>query len=785
MDKVRADLIQTYRAIRARPSATAATVLVVGLGIGLTSAMFALADPFLLRPLPYADPDELVVIHLRAEFGVDQTPGQLGIPTLADWQARDDLFQSVSAHRTGPALRLRTPDRAVAVQTMEVSSNLFRVLGVSATDIASPVGSGQRERPLALTAGSHERLFGAGSVIGTTFLESNGGSVRVTSILPPEFLFPRARVNPLDALLFVDVAALADVERLSGMMESRPYTVIARLRRGVTPETAQAALTAALAHPKALTIRAQSLTHFMRRDSQPLAVGALLSGILILVVCAANLGNLLLARGAYRVREFATREAIGATRTDLARLILVELAVVTASGIAAGLALAHAALALTGSVIPAEYAALGTPAVTARVIAFACLMGTAVMSCGIVPSWTAWRTAPRTSIGAASAGEARGVRALRMFMAAAQCAIAVILLSGAALLLRSYINLTRQETGFARDLVVAAVSYPPAHLGPRLQSDIDGTLERFRRIPGVVAVGAATGSMVDDLLSQQMVRAAGRSAPVQRKYVSPGYFEAVGTAVISGRTLTPQDTRATAIVNESFATRYWPGGQAVGQQVILGIQPAEIVGVVRDTFDIALDRRPEPALFTILKDPALALRVNYVLRYATPDRAAPTTLAREVAAVNADAILINASVLEGRLMATVNDRIFATLVLTFFAVAGVGVCAAGLIGIVSFVVARRTREIAIRMALGATVSNIRRVVLGEAIGAAAAGAAAGVVAGRWLSRTAESLLYGVQPGDWPAVVLAVVVMMVVVSLAALLPVRSVTARSPWDVLRAE
>ena len=465
MDKLRGDLVQTYRAVRARPSATTATVLVVGLGIGLTSAMFALADPFLLRPLPYTHPHELVVIHLDVEFGVDEAVGEPDIPSFAEWQARDDLFQGAGAYRVGRALRLRTPDGAVGLETMEVSANLFRVLGVPATDVGSPVGQAESGRALALTAASHERLFSGRGVVGTAFLEGNGASVRVTSILPREFLFPRASVNPLDALLLVEVAALADVRRLDGTMESRPYTVIARLRGGVTPEAAQAALTSALRDPRAITIRLQSLTPFMRRDTQPLAVGALLAGILILLVCAANLGNLLLARGAYRTREFATREAIGATRRDLARLILVELAVVTAAGIPSGLALAHAALAFTGSVIPAEYAALGTPTVTARVIAFACVMGGTVMTFGILPAWAAWRAAPRMLVGAASVSETRAVRALRMFMAAAQCAIALILLSGAALLFRSYINLTSQETGFARSVVVASVSYPPAHLG--------------------------------------------------------------------------------------------------------------------------------------------------------------------------------------------------------------------------------------------------------------------------------------------------------------------------------
>jgi hypothetical protein len=370
-------------------------------------------------------------------------------------------------------------------------------------------------------------------------------------------------------------------------------------------------------------------------------------------------------------------------------------------------------------------------------------------------------------------------------MAATQSAMAIILLSGAALLFRSYVNLTSQDTGFARHVLVVSASYPPGHSGPRLQADIDETIERLRRVQGVVAVGAATGPMVDDLMSVQMVRANGRPGPVGRKDITPGYFDAVGTPLAHGRYLTSDDLRTGVVVNESFASRFWPGGQAIGQQVILGMRPALIVGVVRDTFDIALDSPPQPTVFALLNNPAVASRVNYALRLAPATQPAPAVLAREIAVVNADAVVIQATTLRGRLTATVKDRTFATLVLTFFAVAGLGVCGAGLIGIVSFVVARRTREIAIRMALGATPSRIRQLVLREALSAAAIGALAGLVAGRWLSQTLTSLLYGLQPDDGPAILIAVVVMTLVVIVASLIPARRATHLSPSDALRAD
>lgn len=787
MGKLRSDVVHAWRSLRARPAATGATVLVLGVGVGLTAAMFALADPFLLRPLPYPRPAELVVIELSAGSGATLAR----VPTLSDWQARDDLFQGVAAYRAGDVMRLRTAGGGAALQTMEVSENLLPLLGVPAPKVVASrehQGRESADLPVVLTATAHERLSGGGSIAEQSFPRQGGGTIRVTGVLPRAFLFPRAAAGArLDSLIFVTNPALLHIERSPGgqSFSANPFTLVARLRAGVTPNTVEEALGGIGGDTAGLKVAVRPLTSYMRRGIEPLALGTFSAGVLVLLICAANVGNLLLARGVYRSREFATREAIGATRGDLARLILVELALITAGGITSGLFLAHVALGAVEAVIPDEYSALGMPAVTIRVLAYAGVVGAVVMIASTIPAWAAWRVAPRALVERIGFSEGRTVRALRFGMAAAQSAFAVVLCSGAALLVRSYVNLILQDTGFGHGVHVVSVSYPSELKGPLLQADIDATLERLRRLHGVVAAGAATGPMVDSLRTTQIVHVGGVGGLVERKSVSAGYFEAVGTRIVAGRGLAATDRNAAAVVNESFARRYWTDGGAVGKQVTLGPFPGEIVGIARDTFDVAWDTPPGPTVFALLHNPAFGFRVSYALRFAPRSRPADVLLAREVAAVNADAVIIETSSLSGRLAGTVRDRSFATLVLTFFAIAGVGVCAAGLIGVVSFVAARRTREIAIRIAVGATPSGIRRLIVQEAAAATGAGALTGLVIGRWLSKTLEAHTYGVEAGDWSTTVTVALLMIAVVAAAAVIPATRAMRLSPSAALREE
>jgi predicted permease len=779
------DLRHTWRAVRVRPAATAATVGVLGLGIGLTSAIFALADPFLLRPLPYADPDRLAIVSLHSE---NRRPGPF--PTLADFEARRDLFAAVAAYTPldSRRLRVRLPEGDAMVNTAVVSRSFFTVLGVP---IALPAdweaASARGETPLVLLPGADPRLRDL--PLGTAVPTQDGEVLRIVGMVPPGFVFPRGRVSsPPVAIAPLTEGSLLDV-RIGANGRSFSSTskdVIARLNAGVSPELVESVLGPPESETRAYSLTAHSLRQQMTAHLEGLAVGTFAAGLLMALGCAANLANLLAARGAFRAAELATRTALGASRFDLARLALVELAVLTLAGVAAGLASAHVALGVAGAVLPAEYAALGAPAVTGRVAAFAVGLGTMIMAVGVVPALTAWRLTPAAALAPRAVVDSRRVRALRFVMTAGQSAVAMLLLAGAALLGRSFLHLVGQDTGFAGDPVVVSVSYSSRHDADALQRDIDATIERLRRLPGVTTAAAATGvGMVDGSMAGTVVLVNGKARLISTKQVTPGYFEAVGASIVAGRPLEERDGAMHGlVVNRRAAAELWPDGTALGRPIVRGKITATVVGVVADTFDQALDVQPGAMLFSVLQPPS-GSRVSFILRTSETADALRQSAERAVTETNRDAIVMDVSGIGDRLAASVRDRLFATMVGMMFAGAGVGVCAFGLIGVVSFMVARRTREIAIRTAIGAEPRHVRRLVMRQALTAALTGTSLGLTLGWWSSRWLESLLYGVEAGDAATLGAGAVVMLAIVGAASWFPARRALGLSPTIALRAE
>jgi predicted permease len=569
------------------------------------------------------------------------------------------------------------------------------------------------------------------------------------------------------------------------VLRARQFSVVARLRRGITPARVQAALNASLSRSGVVATVAP-LSAFMTRRVRPLALGALAAGLLILGIAAANLANLLLARSAFRAREFATRLAVGASRLDLVRLTLAEVGILVIFSSALGLACAQAVLQIAGRIIPAEYAALGAPAVTLRVVACAILSAAFVTLAGLTPTWYVWlRMSPGAIIGHVLPSETRLASLLRCVMVGAQCAISMVLLVTAMLLVRSQLNLETQNTGFAPDVLTVAVSYPPEQADQSLLGDVEASVAALRRLNGVRAAGAATGTVVDDALAATIVRVGGKPELVARKRVTVGFLDAIGARLVEGRALEPADRgKGAVLVNESFVRRHWPKARAVGRQIVVGETTSEIVGVVGDTFDVALDTPPQPTVFNVMEVP-FAYRVTFAIGLTGSSRPSELSLQRAFTSANPDAVVVEARLLRDRLASSVKDRSFATLVLTVFAIAGIGVCAAGIMGVVAFVVARRTREIAIRVAIGAPPSRVRRLVMAEALVAAAAGSVIGLAGGAVLSRAVASLLYNVSPGDWRTTTAAAVLMVGIVAVASAVPAGRAVRRPPTEALRVE
>ena len=792
MNTLRIDLLHSWRAVRARPAATIGTMFVLALGVGLVGAMFALADPFLLRPLPYANPGDLVVITVEPPRPDPTLPinarSTAPAPTLADWQVRTDLFTKVAAYRIGESFRLRLPNGAVAVRTARVSDDFFDVLGIPMPRLRADDPAGRHTAVVASLAALHRLGVQPDVAMGQTFPRHDGGSVRVAGVLPAAFLFPRASIWPrIDAIAPLPSTSLVNtVERDEGRsIAIESLIVVARVRPGVSAALVETALSAARPGANTPRIRARSLSTHMTARIRPLAIGAMGAGLLILVICIANVANLVLARRVYRDAEFATREALGASRADLLRLVAVELVFLTAGGVLGGLFVTNAALVVAGLVIPDEYVALGAPAVTLRVVLFTGLVGIAVMLIGLLPAALAWGHGTGKVLRREVATGGRGLRVLRVTITASQSAVAMLLVVGAALLVTSQVNLFSQDTGFSDDVIVVSASYPAEQSGARLRASVEVIVEEARRVTGVTHAAAAVGPMIDG----SRVVGAGFGAPASPKIVTPGYFEAVGCTLVAGRFLTSGDTRASAVVvNEAFARLRWPDRPALGQRP-LAQRPAEVVGVVRDTFDVALDSPPEPTVYLLMDDGVAGFgsqnRVDYVVRAPERSSTAVAFVQRAITRAAPDATIIETSTIEERLGQSVRNRSFATLVSTFFAIAGTGICLAGLAAVVAFVVGRRTREIAIRIALGASPARVAWLVTSEAVGGSLAGIAGGLIAGVSAARTIESLLYGIRADDWSTPVAAAAAMLAVTALASLVPAIRAIRMAPSTALRVD
>lgn len=791
MDMLRSDVIHAWRAMRARPTATLATVAVLTLGIGLVSAMFALADPYLLRPLPFAKPHELYQLNLN-------TWSQAHVPALADLTARTDLFAGVLS-QAAETVTVEGNGNEVTLRLAAVTPNYFDVLGVPMAIPAEWRHLGNStETPVILTASTASRVFGRAQVEGQSLRRTDGpGGFRVATTLAAPFVDPFARPGTtVDGFIPFDDRPLLSIQTSasgnSGSAASVP--VLVRLQPGVTAAIVSDMLSTTRAEnpmPRdGVVIVADSLVTRLTERVRPMAFGALAAGLLILVVCSANVANLLLVRGATRTREFASREALGASRADIARLVLVELGLLTVLGVAGGLAVAKGALLAAALVIPAEYTTLGAPAITARVVGLACLAGVLVMLAGMVPGWAAWRVSPLALFNRIASGETIRVRVLRFTMTVAQTALAVVLLVGAVLFGRSYVNLIAQDPGYDGDTFAITVSYGQGvQVNASMMAD---ALERLRSLPGVTHAGVSRGSLVDGSVSGGVggnLTINGQRASGLPQQVSLGFLETLGARIVDGRLWTMDDHGRTAIVNESFATDCCDGRPIVGQVLGVGERSFEIVGVVQDLYTTSLDRKPGPTVFLPLETGSGTSagwpRVNYVIRTAAPNAGLALAAERALKAADAGIIVSRGASMRERLMQSINDRSFATLIVVFFGLAAIGVSAAGVVGVVGFVVARRTREIAIRLAIGATAGDVRGLVTREAGIAAAVGAVSGLVVARWLSKTVESLLYGIEPADPFSFVLAAGAIVAIVVGAAWVPARRASQISPTIALRAE
>jgi predicted permease len=806
-----ADLRHGLRALRRNPECGVAGLLAVALGIGASAAVFSAVDRVLFRPLPYADESRLVSVGMMAPLDTNEF---LLAGNYAQLRHNPGPFTEVSAFQAGAiACDLADAD-PVRLSCLRVERNFLALFGMQPT--VGRAFSADEDLPngprVAMISHAlwRSRFAADPRVPGRSFL-LDGVPTTIVGVLPADFLMPT--LVPADVLLPL---ALDEARERSG----RPFRAFARLRPGTSVDGARAALGPLFSQIVENTVPPQfrkdvSLRIRPVRDRQlgdaRLASLTLFGAVLaVLLIACANLANLLLARGAARDREMAVRTALGATRGRLLRQALAESTLLSLTGAVLGCGVAWVALTIFQRLGPATLPRLDEAAIDLRVLAFA-VSGALLtgLAAGLPAAWRPFGS--RALSGNRTTAQGRGW--LRGGLVAAQIGLSLTLLAGAGLLLRSLWNLERVPLGLDADRIVAAsFSLGRQHYAdPARQLAFFSELERrLQAVPGAQAVavtdslpptgGTRARPFATIEVEGQPRLPEGTGGMVVWRYVTPGYFDTLGIRIRRGRAFSDEDRRPgvySMIVSESLARRMFPSTDPLGKHVLRGPQGEwfTVVGVAADVKNRGPADETSPEFYVVRKpvadltwnnqEPPMGWRQAYALVRTPVAPALATSALRRVIAELDPALPVQFTSMRARLDGvTERPRFYATLLATF-AGAGVLLAAIGLFGTMSFLVARRRREIGVRMALGATAGNVLRHVLGGAARWALAGIAIGIPGVISVSRFLRALLFRVDPLDPAALVFSAMFLAAVVLAAAFAPAWRAARLDPADTLRQE
>jgi putative ABC transport system permease protein len=810
MGNVLQDIRFALRSFRRNPGFASVAVLTLALGIGATTAVFTVAKNVIFDPLPFADPDRLVMVWERnSAQNIDRQPPSP--PNYADWRRQNRTFEDLAAMGDG-SLTLSGLDQPTVVQVAYVTPNVFELLGVEAE-----LGRTLREGDAALvdddevtgasltviSDGLWKAAFGADpAVVGRT-VELNGTAVEILGVMPPTFDVPRPDVD-----LWLPV----DYTSSTFHRQSRYLLVIGRLASNVTAERARADLDRIQASIAEIFPEANSgwstvivpvedeVVGASTRDVLLVLLGAV--GFVLLIACA-NVANLLLGRSNTREREISVRTALGAGRARVIAQLLTESVVLGVLGGVLGTALALAGVDLLLALEPAGVPRLREVNVDAASLGFAA--GASLLTAllfGLMPALQASRRSVADTLrGAAALGRGSPERA-RSTLVVAEIAISLVLLVGAGLLIRSLVQLRSVDPGFEADgVTVARVNLGAEYTNNAMKvTYFDEMLGRIREAPGVHAAGVTSVLPMDPagidfdlpyLAEGHPARPEGELPQTDYRIASDGYFDALGMDIVRGRDFTSLDRAETAqvvVVNESLAEQLWPGQDPIGKTITIFYVdevPWEVVGVVEDTRHRGLGA-PAPAQMYVPMAQAEFL-FGYMHFAVRTDGTAETVRAiREIGAEVAPAYPLYGITSMSSIVAatTERDRFVATL-LGAFALLALCLAAVGIHGVVAYQVSERTREIGLRMALGADRTTVLHEVLRRAAAIAVVGVLIGAVGAAATTRVVRSFLVDVSPLDPLTFGATIAALMVVALVAAFVPALRAARMDPAGALRSD
>ena len=824
MTTVLQDLRYACRAFLRAPGFTLAAVLSLAIGIGANTAIFSVVDALLLRPLPYKDSDRLVILWNRSP----------GLNITQDWFSTAQYFDVRNGQRSfeDVAIAIGGVDNVTGgaeperIGTIHVSSNLLPMLGVHAVRgrLFTPQEDSPGAAPTAVLGyGTWMRRFGGDQGVVGRSIVVNGKSYQIVGILPQSFSLPREVMPTLngaeDAEVLLPLPLSADA---ISARNREDYNIVAKLKPGSSVEQAQAemnTLTARLRrdHPElyppngGLTFSVVPLDEQVVGDvRRTLLILAGAVGCVLLIACA-NVANLLLSRALARRKEIAVRAALGANRARLVRQLLTESLVLALGGGAFGVLLAIAATTLVHLLGTKQVPRIHDIAVNGQVLLFT--LGLSVVSgilFGLAPAMRLTGRNVHENLQDASRGSAGayslwgGRNRLRRLLVAAELGLSVVLLVMAGLLVRSFVKIERVFPGFnsnnllTLELKMSGRRYDGNNL--LVHQTYQQLWQRLERLPGVSASGGVTSLPMSQMYAWGPIVVEGRPLlpgesfiNADQRAVGGDYFQAMQIPLLKGRFFDESDTPdkpRVAIVDEFMARELWPGENPLGKRIKpAGVDASNapwltVVGVVGRIKQDSLDSNPRIA-FYISHSQYPARAMNVVLRSTTTPETMTAAVKKEIRGVDPDLPVFNVRTMTQRMDESLARRRFTMVLFGAFAGLALALATVGIYGVVAYLVSRGTREIGIRIALGARPQDILLLVLGHGFTMALAGAAAGLVAGIALARLLASLLYGVSATDAVTFTSVPLVLIAIAIAASYIPARRASRVDPMISLRSE
>jgi predicted permease len=809
------------RTLRKTPGFTVVVILTLALGIGANTAIFSIVDGVLLRPLPFPESQRLVKILSNAP-GAGLHDIGTSEPELRDLQGRADIFDSVSAvwplsvNVTGGS----QPER---LELVVVSPSYFSLLGVHA-QIGRIFGSQDKAEgfadPVLISNAFWQRAFGSDPNVLGRRIKLDGDAYTIVGVMPAGFRHP-GKTIATDTDIWATAGFAADpFTKPPQRNDHQIIGLIGRLRSGLSIEAAQARLDSFSAQLQAqypqdykagagFSIQLEPLKDSLTGNLRPLLL-TLLGGVgMMLLIGCANVANLLLVRAAGRQREMALRQSLGASRTRLVRQMLTESVLLAIAAGVVGFLAAAWSLGLLLYLVPSNIPRLAEVAIDARVLLFS--LGVSVLTgalFGLAPAlqFSGFDLTSYLKESARGASSSRRQSRASSVLVAAEFAICLILMTGAGLLVRSFWKLAETDPGFnPQNVMVAHIKLPlPNNPKDNFYTQkhripfVREVLRRVRELPGVARAAMSTAVPLSQagtpisITVEGLASRAGDATLADVIGVSPEYFAALGTPLVSGRLFTESDqpdSQPVALVDRATAARYWPGQSALGKRVKVGLAQstapwATVVGVVGNVRHDAIETEGVPHIYYSIYQ--FSSRVlNLVVRSGSDPARLGESLRRQVQAVDPNLPVFGISTFSSVVASSLTPHRFSAQLMGAFAVLALLLAAVGIYGVLAYFVGQHVREIGVRMALGASASEVVRLILLRGLYPVLAGTVAGLAGSIACSRLLAQLLYGVSTSD-PLVYLAVPAFLLFTALlASYIPARRATRIDPLAALRCD